>query len=101
MFPAPVQVYLHHLMPIMNLHVRMRHLLGPTIDLVAAQKGRGNLSFVPYFCAVPLSPHFRLAPCSRNSYLLVWGGIPRKTPFKGELEEVLIWTVLRLLNADA
>lgn len=73
MFPAPVQIYLHHLMFVMNLHVRMCHLLVPTIDLVAAQKGRGNLSFVPYFCAVPLSPHFRLAPCSRNSYLLVWG----------------------------
>lgn len=57
---------------VVNLHVWMSHLLGPIIGLDAAQKGRGNLPFVPYVCAVPLSPCFRLAPCSRNSYLSVW-----------------------------
>lgn len=43
----------------------------PTIGL-AKGKEKGNLPFVPYVCAVPLSPCFRLAPCSRNSYLSVW-----------------------------
>lgn len=57
---------------VVNLHVWMSHLLGPTIGLAATQKGRGNLPFAPYVCAVPLSPCFRLAPCSRNSYLSAW-----------------------------
>lgn len=57
---------------VVNLHVWMSHLLGPTIGLAEAQKGRGNLPFVPYVCAVPLSPCFRMTPCSRNSYLSVW-----------------------------
>lgn len=57
---------------VVNLHVWMSHLLGPTIGLAAIQMGRGNLPFVPHVCAVTLSPCFRLAPCSRNSYLSVW-----------------------------
>lgn len=50
----------------------MSYLPTPTIGLAAAHTGRGNLPFVPNVCAVPLSPGFRPAPCSRNSYLSVW-----------------------------
>lgn len=77
----------------------MSHLLGLTIGLAAAQKGRGNLPFVPYVCAVPTFP----AGSLQQEFLpfSLGAAFPRKTPFKGELEEVLIRTVLRLLNANA
>lgn len=86
-------------MLVLNLHVWISYL--PSLRFSCCPEGIRKSSI----CAMSVQSHCPHVsgwlPAAGSPTFQFESGIPRKTPFKGELEEVLIRTVLRLLNANA